>query len=107
MPYHGVPILRTRTAAIMTFLRDPRMASIAPIPTFAGAGGLAHCAPDGEGFYDRTATFADRIRRGHKPSDLPVEEPTNFEFVINLETAKAIGLVVPQSALLGATTVIG
>ena len=58
------------------------------------------------GFYERTASFVDRILRGAKPSDLPVEEPTNFEFVINLKTAKAIGLVIPQSALLRATAVI-
>jgi putative tryptophan/tyrosine transport system substrate-binding protein len=106
MFYNGDPILRTRTAEIMAFLRDQRMASIATIATFAEAGGLAHYAPDGRGFYDRTASYVDRILRGAKPADLPVEEPTNFEFVINLKTAKAIGLVIPQSALLRATAVI-
>ena len=98
--------MRTRTAEIMAFLRDHRMASIAAIPTFAEAGGLAHYSPDGRGFYDRTASYVDRILRGAKPADLPVEEPTNFEFVINLKTAKAIGLAIPQSALLRATAVI-
>ena len=58
------------------------------------------------GFFERTASFVDRILRGAKPSDLPVEEPTSFEFVINLKTAKAIGLTIPQSALLRATAVI-
>jgi putative ABC transport system substrate-binding protein len=104
--YTADPIVRTRTAEVMAFLRDHRMASIASIPTFAEAGGLAHYSPDGYGFYDRTASFVDRILKGAKPSDLPVEEPTNFEFVINLKTAKAIGLVIPQSALLRATAVI-
>jgi putative tryptophan/tyrosine transport system substrate-binding protein len=106
MFYNGDPVLRARTAELMAFLRDQRMASIATIPTFAEAGGLAHYAPTGSGFYVRTASFVDRILRGAKPSDLPVEEPTNFEFVINLKTARALGLVIPQSALLRATAVI-
>ena len=106
MFYTADPIVRTRTAELMAFLRDHRMVSIANIPTFAEAGGLAHYSPAGHGFYDRTASFVDRILKGAKPSDLPVEEPTTFEFVINLKTAKAIGLVIPQSVLLRATAVI-
>ncbi len=106
MFYTGDPIIRTRTAELMAFLRDQRIASIATIATFAEAGGLAHYAPEVRGLFDRTASFVDRILRGAKPADLPVEEPTSFEFVINLKTAKALGLVIPQSALLRATTVI-
>jgi putative tryptophan/tyrosine transport system substrate-binding protein len=106
MFYQGDPMMRTRTSEIMAFLRDHHMASIAAIPTFAKAGGLVHYSPDGRGFYDRAASFVDRILRGAKPADLPVEEPTSFELVINLKTAKAIGLVIPQSALLRATAVI-
>lgn len=106
MIYTGDLIMRARTAEIMTFLRDHRLASIASIPTFAEAGGLAHYAPDGRGFYERTASFVDRILGGAKPSDLPVEEPTRFEFVVNLETARAIGLTIPQSVLLRADRVI-
>jgi putative ABC transport system substrate-binding protein len=87
MFYTGTPMLRTRTPEIMAFLRDHRMASMAPIPTFAEAGGLAHYAPDGYAFYDRTASFVDRILKGAKPSGLPVEEPTSFGLVINLKTA--------------------
>lgn len=106
MFYTGDPELRTRTAEIMAFLRDQQMASFATIPTFAEAGGLAHYSPTGSGFYERTASFIDRILRGAKPSDLPVEEPTSFEFVINLKTARALGLAIPQSVLLRATAVI-
>jgi putative ABC transport system substrate-binding protein len=106
MFYQGDPMMRTRTVEIMAFLRDNRMASIAVIPTFAEAGGLAHFSPDGRGFYERTASFVDRILKGALPSDLPVEEPTSFEFVINLKTAKAIGLTIPQSVLLRADRVI-
>lgn len=106
MFYQGDPIMRVRTAEIMTFLRDHRMASIAVIPTFAEAGGLAHFSPDGRDFYDRTASYVDRILKGARPSELPVEEPTKYEFVINLKTAKAIGLTIPQSVLLRADRVI-
>ena len=106
MFYQVDAIMRVRTAEIMAFLRDHRMASIAVIPTFAEAGGLAHFSPVGSGFYERTASYVDRILRGAKPSDLPVEEPTNFEFVINLKTAKAIGLSIAQSALLRADRLI-
>ena len=106
MFYQGDPMMRTRTAEIMAFLRDHRLASIAVIPTFAEAGGLAHFSPDGRDFYDRTASYVDRILKGARPSDLPVEEPTKFEFVINLKTAKAIGLTIPRSMLVRADRVI-
>jgi putative ABC transport system substrate-binding protein len=106
MFYQGQPMVRTRTAEIMGFLRDQRMVSIAVIPTFAEAGGLAHYAPDGRDFYERSASFVDRILRGARPADLPVEEPTRFEFVINLKTAKAIGLVIAPGVLLRADRVI-
>lgn len=99
MFYQGDAMMRTRTAEIMAFLRDHRFASIAVIPTFAEAGGLAHYSPDGRGFYDRTADYVGRILKGARPSELPVEEPTSFELVINLKTAKAIGLTIAPSML--------
>ena len=100
--YSGDPIFRVRTAEIMAFLRDHKLASIATIPTFAEGGGLAHYAPDIRAFYDRTASYVDRILKGAQPADLPVEEPTKFELVINLKTAKALGVTIPQSILLRA-----
>ena len=106
MWYAGDPMLRTRTAEIMAFLREHRMASIGTIPTFAEAGGLAHYSPDGRGFYDRTASYVDRILKGARPSELPVEEPGKYEFVINLKTAKLLGITVSQSLRLRADKVI-
>jgi putative ABC transport system substrate-binding protein len=106
MWYAGDPLFRTRTAEIMAFLRDRRIAAIAAIPTFAEAGGLAHYAPDGRGFYDRTASYVDRILKGARPSELPVEESSKYELVINLNTAKMLGLTVSQSLRLRADRVI-
>ena len=106
MWYQGDPITRSRTAEIMAFLREHRLASMAVIPTFAEGGGLAHYSPDGRGFYYRTASYVDRILRGARPSELPVEEPTKYELVINLKTARLLGITVSQSLLLRADKVI-
>jgi putative ABC transport system substrate-binding protein len=73
---------------------------------FAREGGLLSYGPDLVDTYRRAATYVDRILRGAKPGDLPVQFPTRFEMVVNLKTAKALGLVVPQSILLRADEVI-
>jgi putative ABC transport system substrate-binding protein len=73
---------------------------------YAEAGGLLSYAPSYPEMFRHAATYVDKILKGAKPSDLPIEEPTRIDFVINLKTAKALGLTIPQSLLLRANDVI-
>jgi putative ABC transport system substrate-binding protein len=83
-----------------------RLPAIAPSGGFATAGGLAAYSANQKEMARRTATLVDRILKGSKPADLPVEQPTTFELVINLKTAKAIGLAIPPALLSRADEVI-
>ena len=100
------PIFDTRAAEIGRLAAEHRLIAMLPWKEYASGGGLVTYAPDILILWRRAATYVDRILRGAKPSDLPVEQPTKFELVINLKTAKALGLTIPQSVLAQADEVI-
>jgi putative ABC transport system substrate-binding protein len=76
------------------------------VKEYAEAGGLMAYAPNLRESYRRAATYVDKILKGAKPGDLPIEQPTKFELVFNLKTAKALGLAIAPSLLLRADQVI-
>jgi putative tryptophan/tyrosine transport system substrate-binding protein len=83
-----------------------RLPAIAGFKEWAEAGLLLAYGVDARDLFRRSAVFVDKIFKGAKPADLPVEQPIKFELVVNLKTAKAIGLVVPPSLLARADEVI-
>ena len=83
-----------------------RLPTISTQTTWVDAGGPMSYGPDFRIGYRRAATYVDKILKGAKPADLPVEAPTKFEFIINLKAAKAIGLTIPPNVLARADRVI-
>ena len=94
-----------RAPIILAAARN-KVPAVYPNSTQARDGGLLSYGPDPRDIPRRVATYVDRILRGAKPGDLPVQFPTKFEMVVNLKTAKALGLTVPQSILRRADEVI-
>lgn len=96
------PIFVVNERRIADFAIKHRFPSIFHLPEFVQVGGLMAYGPDRADLFRRAAIYVDKILKGTKPSDLPVEQPTKFQLVINLSTAKVLGLTIPQSILLRA-----
>ena len=100
------PFAATQRRKLVQFAAGERLPAVYFFEKFANAGGLMSYGPDFADVYRRAASHVDRILKGAKPGDLPVENPTKFDLVVNLKTAKALGITIPQSILLRADRVI-
>jgi putative ABC transport system substrate-binding protein len=100
------PLMRANQKRIVDFALKSRLPSVYTGRDFVDAGGLMYYGADLADSYRRVAIYIDRILKGAKPADLPVEQPTKFELVINLKTAKQIGLTIPPNVLARADRVI-
>jgi putative ABC transport system substrate-binding protein len=98
--------LAAHRAEVTSLAARHRLPAVYAFRYFADAGGLMSYGSDQIDDYRRAATYADRILNGTKPSDLPVQSPVKFELVVNLKTARALGLVIPQGVLTRADEVI-
>jgi putative ABC transport system substrate-binding protein len=99
-------MLFTERGRLVDLAAKHRLPAVYPWREGADAGGLMSYGPNLPDLYRRAATYVDKILKGAKPGDLPVEQPTKFELVINLKTAKALGLTIPPSLLQRADEVI-
>ena len=102
----GDPMFAVHRSRIATLAMDARLPTSFFGRQFVEAGGLMSYAPDLNHIYRQAATHVDKILKGAKPAELPIEDPTKFELVISLKTAKALGLTIPQTLLLRADQVI-
>jgi putative ABC transport system substrate-binding protein len=102
----GDPLTVGNRVRIVELAVKQRMPGIYFWRQFVDAGGLMSYGPSFGDMFRRAATYVDKILKGAKPADLPVEQPTRFELVINLKTAKALRLTIPQSILVRADQVI-
>jgi putative ABC transport system substrate-binding protein len=100
------PIVITNRVRVTTLALGARLPTISGFREFAEAGGLITYAASFPDLFRRTGDYVDKILRGAKPGDLPVEQPTKFDLVINLTTAKALGLKIPEAFLVRADEVI-
>ena len=98
--------LLTYRKSIVHFMAEHRLPGMFPFREFVEEGGLLAYGPDYTDMYRRAATYVVKILRGAKPADLPMEQPTKFEFVINLKTAQTLGLTIPPTLLFQADAVI-
>jgi len=100
------PLTFTHRGQIVDFAAQSRLPAMFGAREFVDAGGLISYGPSFPDMFRRAATYVDKILKGAKPADLPVEQPMKFELVINLKTAQALGLTIPPTLLFQATEVI-
>jgi putative tryptophan/tyrosine transport system substrate-binding protein len=102
----AVPIMSINQKRIVGFAAKNRLPAIYPDVEFVEAGGLMSYGINIPDLWGRAAVYVDKILKGTKPADLPVEQPTKFEFIINLKTANQTGLKIPPNVLARADKVI-
>jgi putative ABC transport system substrate-binding protein len=102
----GSPLTAVHRDLIVTLATQHHLPAVYPFRYFATSGGLIAYGPNSVDPYRRAAGYVDRILKGEKPADLPVQAPTKYELVINLKTAKALDLTVPDTVLARADEVI-
>jgi len=100
------PFFSVHAARVAELALKYRLPTISSEVAIVEAGGFMRYGPNGPDLWRRAATYVDKILKGAKPADLPIEQPTKFELIINLKTAKALGLTVPQSLLIRADELI-
>ena len=100
------PVFSSRRKALAELAVKNRLPAMYPQSDYMDAGGLMFYGPSMSDLFRRAATYVDKILKGAKPADLPIEQPTKFELVINMKAAKALGLTIPPSVLLRADQVI-
>ena len=102
----GSPLINAAGKAIADFSVTHRLPAISPFRNFADNGGLLSYGPNISIMFGRVASYVFKILKGAKAGDLPIEQPTHFEFVVNLKTARALGIKLPQTVLVRADQVI-
>jgi len=102
----GGPVLNTHRTQVLDLAVESRLPAIYNVPEYVEAGGLVTYGVSSTDLFRRAATCVDKILKGRKPADLPVEQPIKFELIINLRTAKQIGLTIPPNVLVRADKVI-
>jgi putative ABC transport system substrate-binding protein len=99
-------LLFSQRERVVTMARNAKLAGVHPEAEFPEAGGLLSYGPSLSDLYRRAASYVDKILKGTKPSELPIEQPTKLELVVNLKTAHTLGLAVSREFLLLADEVI-
>jgi ABC-type uncharacterized transport system substrate-binding protein len=102
----GDTMVLRQASRVVALAAEHRLPAMYLYGQFTNVGGLISYGPDLADLFHRAGSYVDNILKGTKPSDLPVEQPTKFELVINMKTAKALGLTVPPSLLIRADEVI-